>query len=179
MIKELKEKRNLMTTPNTFTYTARNANNPKKVITLTLVDDTFKINLTGLFDQAREIANAEKILPATQAQANIQAKPMVMKMLETTSGAGVDINDTRVVLKDKALKIIVWYRLAGLRLAPLVIHMGEVDNPAGATAFCQELSRRQDSTDSASLFFGPLDYWLGWAGVLLFLFAFIKKKKHK
>lgn len=166
-----------MTSPNTFTYTARNAHDPEKVITMTLVDDTFKINLTGLFDQARQITAAEEPMKATQTQASIQAKPMAMKMLETTYDSGVHINDARVVLRDHALKIIVWYRLAGLRLAPLIINIGEVDNPAGAEEFCNELARRKEATDSTSLFFGPLDYWLGWAGILLFLFIFIRKKK--
>jgi len=176
-MEEIIKKESTMTSPNTFTYTARNAHDPEKVITLTLVDDTFKINLTGLFDQARQITSAEKPMEVTQTQASIQAKPMVMKMLETSSGEGVHINDTRVILRDNALKIIAWYRLAGLRLAPMIINVGEVDNPAGAEEFRSELARRKESTDSASLFFGPLDYWLGWAGILLFLFIFIRKKK--
>ena len=162
---------------NTFTYTARNKNNLEKVTTFTLVDDRLKINLTGLLDQAQKISSAETALQETQSQIGLQAKPLVMKMLENVYHAGIHINDARVHINDGRFKLTAWYRAAGLRLAPITINMGEIDNPAAAEAFADEISRRQKQASPTGKFFGPLDYWFGWVGLLFVIFLLIRKKK--
>ena len=57
--------------------------------------------------------------------------------------------------------------------------MGQVDNEEAAEAFVDELEQRKEETKSnASRFFGPLDYWIGWAGMLLLIGLFIRRPKN-
>lgn len=152
----------------TYTYTARNVKDPNKVVTFTLVNEHMRVNLTGLFDQAREITGAEEKSDEVKRQLSTQAKPTAMKLIENVSGP-VHVNDVNMNLVEDDLKVTIWQRLAGLRLAPIQFNIGQVDNVDSAKAFDEELSKRQEAASYGGKFFGPLDYWLGWAGLAVFI----------
>lgn len=161
----------------TYTYTARNIYDPDKVVTFTLYDGHMRVNLTGLLDQANTIASSEEKSGELKRQVSLQAKPALLKLKEGLSGP-VHISDVNAKMDDDQLQVTLWQRLGGLRLAPVRVDMGRVDNEEAAEAFVDELKQRKGETKSnASKFFGPLDYWIGWAGLLLLIGLFIRRPK--
>lgn len=162
----------------TYTYTARNINNPEKVVTFTLYDGHMRVNLTGLLDQANTVASSEEKSGELKRQVSLQAKPALLKLKEGISGP-IHISDVNASMEDDQLQVTLWQRMGGLRLAPVQVDMGQVDNEEAAEAFVDELEQRKEETKSnASRFFGPLDYWIGWAGMLLLIGLFIRRPKN-
>jgi len=167
----------MQTEHKTYTYTARNINNPEKVVTFTLYDGHMRVNLTGLLDQANTVASAEEKSGELKQQMSIQAKPALLKIKEGVSGP-IHISDIKARMEDDRFQVTLWPRVAGLRLAPVHLNMGEVDNEDAAEAFVDELEERKESTESdARKFFGPLDYWIGWAGLTLLIGLFIRRSR--
>ncbi|MGD8403938.1 MAG: hypothetical protein PVJ21_09770 [Anaerolineales bacterium] len=161
----------------TYTYTARNITNPDKVVTFTLYDGHMRVNLTGLLDQANTVASAEEKSGELKQQMSIQAKPALLKIKEGVSGP-IHVSDIKARMEDDQLQVMLWPRVAGLRLAPVRLDMGQVDNEDAAEAFVDELEERKETTESdARKFFGPLDYWIGWAGLMLLIGLFIRRSK--
>lgn len=159
---------------NTYTYTARNSNDPARVITFTLHGDYMSINLTGLLDEARTVASAEERSKALKHEIISHAKPAMMKMKEGISGP-IHVGDIAPKLDDDLFQITVWPRFAGLRLMPVRFDMGQVDNQDAAEAFVQEVMQRKKEGHDQRKFIGPLDYWLGWAGLLLLIVLIIRR----
>lgn len=146
----------------TYTYTARNVNNPEKVITFTLYDGHMRVNLTGLLEDLGTITAAEDKAAEAKRQLKSQAGPTTLKVLENMTGP-FHVRDTSASLDEEdRLRVMAWKRMAGFRLAPVMISAGRVDNPEAAEAFVEELDQRAEETESINRFFGPLDYWLGW-----------------
>lgn len=163
----------------TFTYTARSIEDPDKVITFTLYDGHMRVNLTGLLEQAGMISEADDKPAEIADQIKTQAKPVLTKITQDISEP-VHVNDVNASLSDEHLKVTMWQRLAGLRLAPIMFNMGKIDNEAAAEAFVDELEKRQAEEEHAGKFFGPLDYWFGWLGIVLligFLIRWPQRKK--
>lgn len=162
----------------TYTYTARNMQNPDKVLTFTLQGDYLKVNLTGLEENLTDILTGEPDQEGEGAkkQLSSQAGPTALKVMESISGP-VHVSDVSIHLsgKDEShFRITLWQRLAGLRAAPVVLDMGRIDNPPAAGKFKEELHKRQQSAGKISKFIGPLDYWLGWIGMVLLMLFFIR-----
>jgi cell pole-organizing protein PopZ len=167
---------------NTFTFTARDRQNPEKVVTLTLFDHHARVNITGMIDAVEEIRQAEEKDSEAGRQIAAQAVPAALKLSETISGP-VQVNDLKAQIDGESMEISAWQRAAGLRLAPIHIHIDEVDNPEAAEAFVNELDRRQENAPQPGRFAGPLDYWIGWAGLalgagLLFLWPHKSNQQH-
>jgi hypothetical protein len=166
----------------TYTYTARSLRDPEKVMTFTLLDGHMRINLTGLFDQANAVAGSEDRSGELKRQVSLQARPALLKLKEGISGP-IHIDDVNASLEDERLRFTLWQRLGGLRLAPVRLDMGRVDNEEAAQAFIDELENRREETESSpGRFFGPLDYWIGWAGLFMLIGLFIpimKRKKNR
>jgi len=150
----------------TYTYTARSSEDPDKVVTFTLYDGHMRVNLTGVLEQASSVANAEDRPAEMKHQVGLQARPAFMKLYENVSGP-VAITDVRARLHHDRFALTAWPRVAGLRLAPLRLNLGPVDNQEAAAAFVDELKKRKKSSSQARKFPGPLDYWFGWLGLLL------------
>ncbi len=162
----------------TFTYTARSVDNPDRVITFTLYDSHVRVSPTGLLEQTGTLSQSEDKSAEIKEQIKTQAKPLFKKITEEISEP-VHINDVNASLSDEHLKVTMWQRLAGLRLAPIMFNMGKIDNEAAAEAFVQELEKRQVKEDHPGKFFGPLDYWIGWLGITLTIGFLIRWPKHK
>jgi hypothetical protein len=177
MLKGKKEKELMQTEHKTYTYTARNINNPDKVVTFTLYDGHMRVNLTGLLDQAKTVTDADEKSGELRQQVSLQAKPALLKIKEGISGP-VHINDINAKMDEDQLQVTMWPRVAGLRLAPVQLTMGQVDNEEAAEAFVDELEQRKETTESETRkFFGPLDYWIGWAGLMLLIGLLIRRPK--
>jgi hypothetical protein len=162
---------------NTYTYTARNAYQPEKVLTFTLEGDYLKVSLTGLEDNLSEIVSNAEDLKGLKVQLAAQSGPAALRVLEGVSGP-VHIKDVKVDLSGEDqdhFRITLWKRLAGLRAAPVILDMGEIDNPPAAKRFLEELRSRQESASKIRKFIGILDYWLGWIGVALLAVILIRR----
>lgn len=163
-----------MTENKTYTYTARNTGDFNKVVTFTLHDGHMRVGLSGLMDQIQTVASSEEKSDEIKHQAATQARPALLKLRENISGP-VDINDVNANLSGDRLRVTLWPRLGGLRVAPVRINMGQVDNQGAAEAFVDELNRRKEGQSDSRRFFGPLDYWIGWVGILLVIGFFIRR----
>ena len=165
--------------PFTYTYTARNKDNPDKVITFTIFDDYLKVNLTGLLDQISDVVEEDQGESRKQAIKSVlstQSGSAIYKAIERISGP-VHISDVNANLEEDHLNLTLWKRLAGLRVAPITISMGDVDNPESASQFIDTLLERQNGADSPGLFAGPLDYWATWIGLLIGMIVLIRWPK--
>lgn len=162
--------------PFTYTYTARNKNNPDKVITFTIYEDYLKVNLTGLLDRISNLAEEENQEKAIKSLLSTQSGSALYKAVERLSGP-VHINDVTPSLDNGTFKLTFWKRIAGLRVAPITIFIGDVDNPEAAAQFLETLFERQELADEPGVFAGPLDYWATWIGMLIGLIVLIKWPK--
>jgi len=160
----------------TYTYTARDANNPNKVVTFTLNDGHMRVNLTGILEQAGKVAQADEKTDEIKAHLADQVKPAAVKLAENISGP-FHISDVNAQLDGERLQVSLWQRAGGLRLSRVNFNMGEIDNYEAAQAFVEEVKDRQRQTDTISKFFGPLDYWVGWVGFSLLLFFLFRRPK--
>lgn len=158
----------------TYTYTARNINDINKVVTFTLYDGHMRVGLTGLLDQAQTVAHSEKKSNEIKHQIAVQSKPALLRLKEEISGP-VNVKDVNANLDGDRLKVTMWPRIGGLRLAPVRVNMGQIDNQDAAEAFVDELDRRQETKADNKRFLGPLDYWIGWLGVALLIGLLIRR----
>jgi hypothetical protein len=165
-----------MKMPFTYTYTARNKQKPDNVVTFTIFENHMKVNLTGLIDQISGIAEKEDREMAAKSFLSTQSGTAIYKAVERLSGP-VHINDVPPHLEDGAFKLTFWKRIAGLRVAPITISIGSVDNPEAAAQFIETLLDRQDQAEDPGVFAGPLDYWVTWVGLLVGLIVLIKWPK--
>lgn len=161
----------------TYNYTARNIKDTNKVVTFTLYDGHMRVGLTGLFDQAQTVAHSKDKTDELKHQVAVQAQPALLKLKEEISGP-VDINDVNAKLIGDVFHVTMWPRMGGLRLAPVRINMGQVDNQDAAESFVDELEKRKEARADNRRFLGPLDYWIGWLGMVLLIGFFIRRPSH-
>ena len=102
-----------------------------------------------------------------------QLAPAALKASEYFSGP-IHLNDIQIDYDEGRLALTVWKRAAGLRLAPMILVIDEVDNAEAAEAFVAEVSRRQKNAEKPGKLAGPLDYWVGWIGLLLVILTLIR-----
>jgi len=151
----------------TYTFTARDTENPDKVVTFTLDDEQLRLNFTGVLEKLGKIGTAEEKGSEARLQMKTQLTPATIKLMQNLSGP-VHLSDVSANLNGgdgEHLNLTVWQRLGGLRLVPVKVSMGRVDNVEAAEAFVDELEERKREIEPASRFGGPLDYWFGWLGV--------------
>lgn len=162
----------------TYTYTARNAEDPDKVVTFTLDDEQLRVNLTDLVEPSQTVDRSAPKPKQLLHQAKSKAKPVLLKLREKVFGP-VHVSDVNVHLKDDRFLVRMWPRIAGLRLAPIRINMGQVDNEDAAEAFVDELGFRKETVPPARKLIGPLDYWFGWAGLMLLVGLFVRRYRQQ
>ena len=159
--------------PFTYTYTARNIDDPDRVLTFTIFENYLKVNLTGWVDQVSSVVEEENSQAAIKDFLSTQSGTALYKAVERLSGP-VHVNDVDPYYEEGQFKLRFWKRVAGLRFAPITLSMGNVDNPESAGQFIDTLMARQDASDSPGPFSGPLDYWATWIGLVIGLFVLIK-----
>jgi hypothetical protein len=163
----------------TYTYTARDKDNPNTAMTFTIYDDFLKVDLTGLGEKILEVIDENHRQDALKEVITKQAGTTLYYLLERLSGP-VHIKDVTPIFENGQFTLTFWNRLAGLRFAPIVVSMGEVDNPEAADQFIDTLEERQELTPTPGIFSGPLDYWVTWIAMLIgviFLIRWPRKKR--
>jgi hypothetical protein len=162
----------------TYTYTARSKDNLEHVATFTIMDDVLKVNLTGLFDQVSDVVEAEDQEQAAKHLLKSQSDSAMYKFVERLSGP-VHVKDVSPSFDNEEFSLTFWKRIAGLRVAPLIVMMGEVDNPEAARQFIETLREQQEIAEAPNVFSGPLDYWVTWIALLIGIFILIKWPREK
>jgi hypothetical protein len=150
----------------TYTYTARSTEDSSKAVTFTIIDDKLKIDLTGLYDQVSEMSKEEERKDVLKDILSTQSKFVILKTMEKLSEP-VHLTDIKPSYDDEDFTLTFWKRVGGLRLAPIVILMGEVDNPEAAQAFIATLEERKSQIGKPGIFSGPLYYWFTWAALAI------------
>ncbi|MBN1259349.1 MAG: hypothetical protein JXB35_01595 [Anaerolineae bacterium] len=169
---------------NTYTYTARSAEHPERVVTFTLYDGRVSVGAGVPLEQVTRIAEAaraeEEGAEEETAKPQLWLKPLAVSLVEqsTTPFRVVDID---AGADDDWLLVRGWIRMGGLRLAPITLMSGQVDNVDAAHAFVAELGRRKKARASGPLFLNLLDYWATWfvaSTVLIGLFNLWRKRQY-
>jgi len=156
---------------NTYTYTARNADNPEQVVIFTLHDHALSVGIGAPLEHVERVIRA-KTAEETEAESEhvVQPwlKPMAISMVERATRP-FDVDDVDARSADDWLQVRAWFRAGGLRLTSVTLIEGRVDNPEAAQAFVQELDERKAPVTSLARLLGPLDYWATWfmAGFLM------------
>ena len=184
-----------MAKQNTYTYTARSVENPEYSVTFTLFDHRLSVGtgapveqMTRVLEQegAEEEMEEEKeveegeaasIAAEVKKQSKLWLKPMAISLVERGTKP-FHVDDVDADVEDDWLHIQGWVRAGGLRLAPVTLMKGRVDNPDAASAFVDELNERKTEA------FGPLalfDYWGAWffAGLAVVLLLQIQRHRGK
>ncbi len=162
---------------NTYTYTARNADHPEKVVTFTLHDHQMSVGVGAPLEQIEaavaRMTGGEEEEPSEEAQ--LWLKPLAIALVERGTGP-FDIADIDAEVEDDVFTIRGWVRVAGLRGGAITLMAGRVDNPIAARAFVDELHVRKDELAGPVL---PFDYWLTWFGMftsLVLFFVFWRRR---
>jgi hypothetical protein len=104
------------------------------------------------------------------------AVPGAMLVLEKISGP-YHLDDAYAKAEGDSLNVGAWYRLGGLRLAPIQISIKHVDNPEAAHDFVKEFNERKASAPAMSTFSGVLDYWGTWVGMVGALMLLLRMRR--
>lgn len=161
---------------NTYTYTARSALAPEKVVTFTLYDQYIAVDLGAPLESiARALRGAGDDSEAetdsknqNRMQTSYALKPAAVSLLER-GGRPFHVADVYAQARNNTLTVTAWVRAKGLRLVPVRFAWKQVDNPQAANAFAQEVLARSREASQPGRFRGLMDYWVSWLllGVLL------------
>ena len=148
----------------TYTFTARSASDPSRVVTLTLHDHRMSVGTGPLLEQveravAEEEAEAEDAPPVPRRP---WLRPLAVSLLQRGTQP-FPVEDVVADLDGGQLSVKAWYRARGLRLLPVTLIDGRVDNPEAAQAFVEELKSRKGEVSLTFGFLELLDYWATWA----------------
>jgi hypothetical protein len=149
----------------TYTYTARSADEPEELATFTLYDHSLSVEagdmLMEQIDRLLDSGTAE-----TQFELSPWLKPAIVWLAQELLRP-FSVADVTARTQDEGFWITGWLRVRGMRLAPLTIGWNHVDNPDAAKAFEQELNKRKVSAPHPGRFPGPFDYWAAWIIVVM------------
>jgi len=154
----------------TYTYIARNADDPAQVATFTMFDHSLSVGLGAPLEQIERVleTKGEEQEAREPIESRLWLKPVAVSLLERGVGP-FRVADVNATAKDDWLRVSAWYRAGGLALAPITLIDGRVDNPQAAQAFVEELDKRKSEVTAFGLL-NVLDYWFTWilAGALMF-----------
>jgi hypothetical protein len=156
---------------NTYTYIARNADDPAQVAMFTLFDHSLSVGPGAPLEQierALETAGEEQEA-GESIESRLWLKPLAVSLLERGTRP-FRLADVDAWAEEDWLRVRAWFQAGGLRLAPITLVDGRVDNPQAAQAFVEELDKRKSEVTGAFGLFNVLDYWFTWllAGALMF-----------
>jgi hypothetical protein len=165
---------------NTYTYTARSAAYPEKVVTFTLYDHSMSVELGVPLEHIERAVVSEGDETEIEAEAGIEhealshawLKPTAVSLLQRGTRP-FSVADVDARTDNDGLRVTAWARTKGLRLAPVTFSWDEVDNPEGAEAFARELKRRKGAAAYPGRFPGLLDYWASWFSMGLLLLVLL------
>lgn len=148
----------------TYTFTARSAVDPSRVVTLTLHDHRLSVGTGPPLEQVeRAVAEEERESEeAPPAAGRPWLRPLAVSLLQRGTQP-FPVEDVFAQIKVDQLSVKAWYRARGLRLIPVTLIDGQVDNPEAALAFVEELNSRKSEVRLTFGFLELLDYWATWA----------------
>lgn len=158
----------------TYTYIARNAQDLSRVVTLTLHDHLMSVGSGPPLEQIeRAMPEAQAESPETDiakptARPKLWLRPLALSLLQRGTRP-FPVADVSARLDEQNLNVHAWLRAGGLRLLPVTLIDGRVDNPEAALAFVDELETRKAGAAPFIGLLEVLDYWATWAAALLAL----------
>jgi hypothetical protein len=162
---------------NTYTYTARYAEHPEKIVTFTLYDDHLQVEIGAPLEQiAQVVANIdangsdeEETEPGTEIiptdQPKTWLKPIAVSLAQRATKP-FRIIDVKAKMDDERLFVHAWVRLGGLRLFPISLVSGDIDNPDSAASFVAEIEKRKVDLRHKPAFLSIFDYWATWIAAI-------------
>lgn len=146
----------------TYTYTARSADDPEQMATFTLHDHRLSVELGGaLLEQVEQLFQPDR-QEEREGRLPPWLKPAIVWLVQQTLRP-FSVADVTANAKGDRLHLTAWIRAGGLRLVPITLVWKRVDNPEAAQAFVKELNKRKVSAAHPGKLPGPLDYWASWA----------------
>jgi hypothetical protein len=155
---------------NTYTHIARNVQDTSQVVTFTLHDHHLTVGLSNPLEKIETALETENTGTGTEEEQARQPwiKPVAVSLLERGLRP-FNIDDVEAAAENGGLRFVAWTRVGGLRLAPIIFEIEQVDDPEATDAFVKELWKRKTSITGAEALPGLLDYWVGWFGASLIL----------
>jgi hypothetical protein len=175
----------------TYTYTARSAENPERVVTFTLRDSRMSVGVGAPLEQverAIQLGRGEEEPEEEQVEGEVEVaveeteepklwlRPVAVSLVERGTGP-VHVDDVVAKLTGEWLTVKSWIRTGGLRLIPITLIDGRVDNPVAAEDFVKEIEERKSVTGFN--LFGLFDYWATWIVTALLALAMFQKWRRK
>ncbi len=181
-----------MAMENTYTYTARSVENPEYSVTFTLFDHRMSVGTGAPMEQMAQAlervgageaeeegagaAEGEEIEAVeAEKQSKLWLKPMAISLVEQGTKP-FHVDDVDADVEGDWLRVRGWVRAGGLRLAPVTLMKGRVDNPDAALAFVDEVNERKTEA------FGPLalfDYWGAWFAAGFVIVLLLQLQRHR
>jgi hypothetical protein len=145
---------------NTFTFTARSIDNPDKVATFTLQNGHVSVELgSAMMEQVERVFDA---FDGTESSRLISwLEPAAAGALRKVEQP-IPLADFEADIHGERMQATAWLRAGGLRLAPIMATWKQVDNPAGAQAFVNELHDRREMIAESDRRPALFDYWISW-----------------
>jgi len=160
---------------NTYTYTARSVEDPEKVVTFTLYNDRLSVDIGAPVEQiARTLADMTEDVEEEEREpekhAKVWLKPLAVSLVERGT-APLRITDVDAYVDEDRLSLRSWVRCNGLRLVPITLMAGRIDNPSAAAAFVDEVNARKKEYARGLPFLNILNYWATWLGAAVSIVA--------
>lgn len=160
----------------TYTFTARSADDSRHVATFTLFDHEMAVDPgeplvdAGLLHDAGD-SDSRNIgfvyEPDGKLGLDLQSwlQPVASWLVQRTVQP-FNIADVRAETANKnGLDVRAWVRTGGRRLLPMSFNWKDVDNPEATRAFVDEIQRRQAEGGQIDRYPGPLDFWATWLAI--------------
>lgn len=163
----------------TLTFTARGIDDPRQVTTLTLHDHLLSVGSGPPIEQF-DRASIERVGDFRLLRGRLWLRPLALSLLQRESGA-FPVSDVLARLDEDYLAVKLWLRAGGLRVVPVTLVDGRIDNPQAATAFVAKLTERQGEADTQFDLLRPFDYWITWilAGLISLATAIFLLRRHR
>ncbi|MGA9533197.1 MAG: hypothetical protein WBR18_10820, partial [Anaerolineales bacterium] len=116
----------------TYTFVARNAVDPSRVVTLTLHDDDLSIGAGPPIEQIERADDDDDSKGSIGSK--LWLRPLALSLLERGTRP-FPAEDVFAEIDGDELTVKAWFRVSGLRGAPVTLVNGRVDNPDGALGF--------------------------------------------
>ncbi len=165
---------------NTYTYTARSAENAEQAVTFTLHDHQMSVGLATPLEQVEQFLEARlgEEPEEGEADSTLWLKPAAVSLLQRGTRP-FRVDDVYATAEEDWLEVSAWYRAGGLALAPVTLIEGRVDNREASQAFVEELDRRKTEIGGIGGPFKLLDFWFTWFAIGLFLVGVLQFWRRK
>ena len=169
----------------TYTYTARSAENPERVVTFTLRDSRMSVGVGAPLEQIERAVQLDREEEKPEEgggtvsgaeRPKLWLRPLAVSLVQRGTRP-VHVDDVVAKLTEDWLQVRAWIRAGGLRLIPITLIDGRVDNLVAAQDFVEEVQERK--TTAGFSVFALLDYWGTWLLAGLFVLTMLQRWRRK